>query len=175
MNHLFWGLFFVALNFEVQLGTARFGLLPDFLGWYLMMKGMENLAREDRRFDRGRHWAFGLMLLSAVLYIGDLLNPDAMAAVGLWALKLAGICVGLFVIRNMIAGIRQMESDQAKDLNGQKLHSMWMIHAVMAVIAHLFSWMPLVGDFAALAGGITAICLLIVMGGAVKRYKEREL
>ena len=113
MNHLFWGLFFVALNFKVQLGTAQFGLLPDVLGWYLMMKGMEGLARENRRFDRGRHWAFGLMLLSAVLYIGDLLNPDAMAAVGMEFAPLDGAASCEEVYRITLENIRVLLEERA--------------------------------------------------------------
>ena len=40
MNRLFRGFFFVALDFELTLGTADFELLPDFIGYVLMMKGM---------------------------------------------------------------------------------------------------------------------------------------
>lgn len=175
MRHLFWGLFFVVLNFDLELGTARFGLLPDPLGWYLLMRGMESLARSSRHFDRGRHWAFGLMLVSGVLYIGDLLNPDAMTAVGLWALKLVSICVGIWVLGRMIAGIRQLEAAEGRDLQTERLRTMWRIQSVMAAVAHLFSWMPLVGSFGALAGAVTAVCLLWAMQGTKRRYEEREI
>ena len=32
MNRLFWGLFFLILDVFLELGTANFELLPDFIG-----------------------------------------------------------------------------------------------------------------------------------------------
>lgn len=54
MRHLFWGLFFVTLDFDLSLGSVTLGLLPDFVGYYLLMKGMEELAEESGHFEKGR-------------------------------------------------------------------------------------------------------------------------
>lgn len=174
MNRLFWGLLFVLLDFEAKVGSATLGLLPDFVGCWLLMKGMEELADENKCFDRGRHWAFGLMLLHLVLYGGKLLGADAMAAVGLWCLGLIGFGLEVYLIRRMIAGIRQMEESHGWVLQSGKLREMWLIQAVMGGIAYLLSWVPLVKIFAALAGMVTAACLLVAMYGTKKRYEERE-
>lgn len=174
MNRLFWGLLFVALDFELNPGSVTIGLLPDFIGWYLLMKGMEALAEENRYFDRGRHWAFALCLLNVVLYGADLLNPSGMNAFAMWMLGLAGLCVGVYVTGSMIRGIRQMEEDHHRQLHSEKLKIMWMIQAVMGILAHLFSWLPLVGEFTAAAAVVTAVCLLIAMYGTAKCYEERE-
>lgn len=174
MNRLFWGLFFVVLDFNLNLGSAKIGLLPDFVGWYLLMKGMETLAEENRYFDRSRHWAFGLMLLNLVLYGADLLNPTSMNAVMLWLLGLAGFCVGMYVLSKMIRGIRQMEEDHQWELQGEKLRAMWMIQAVMGAISHLFSWMPLIGVFAMIAAAVTAMCMLVALYGTMKRYVQYQ-
>ena len=172
MNRLFWGLFFVTLDFDLTLGSATFGLIPDFAGYYLLMKGMEELAEESGQFDRGRHWAFGLMLLHGVLYIADLLDPDPGSAVILWFVSLAGFCAGMYLLRKMFAGIRQMEERRGWDLQSGKLHAMWLVETVMGAMAHLLSWMPLVSVFAAVAAAVTALCLLAAMFGTKKRYQK---
>lgn len=172
MNRLFWGLFFVALDFNLTLGSATFGLLPDFVGWYLLMKGMEALAEESGHFEKGRHWAFGLMLLNLILYVADLLNLSSGAAVGMWLLGMVGFCVGMYVLYRMIAGIRQMEESHSWDLQSEKLRTMWLIQVVMGAIAYLLNWIPLISVFGALAGSVTAFCLLIAMYGTKKRYAE---
>ena len=174
MNRLFWGFLFVVLDYELKIGSATLGLLPDFGGYFLLMKGMESLADENEYFARGRHWAFGLMLLHLVLYGGALLDPPAMTAVGLWVLGLAGHIVGLYLVNRVIAGIRQMESSSGRDLQSEKLKFMWLIQAVMGTLAYLLNWVPLVKSFAALASAVTGICLLIAMYGTKKRYEERE-
>ncbi|MBQ7802019.1 MAG: hypothetical protein IJ375_06830 [Oscillospiraceae bacterium] len=172
MNRLFWGLFFMTLDFHLNLGSVRLGLLPDFVGYCLLMKGMEELAEESKYFNRGRHWAFGLTLLHGILYGADLLDLDSGSTVLLWFAALAGFGAGMYLLYQMIAGIRQMEENHRWDLQGEKLKTMWMIETVMGVISHLLSWMPLVSAFAALAGTVTAICLLAAMYGTRKRYRE---
>lgn len=172
MNRLFWGLFFVTLHFNVTLGTATIGLLPDFLGWYLLMKGMEELAEESEQFNKGRHWAFGLMLLNVILYVADLMNLSSGTAVGLWSLGLAGFCVGCYVLYRMVLGIREMETNHRWDLQGEKLKTMWLIQTVMGAICYLLNWIPLISAFAALAAAVTAICMLAAMYGTKKRHRQ---
>ena len=174
MNRLFWGLLFVVLDYELKIGSVTLGLLPDFVGYWLLMKGMESLADENEYFARGRHWAFGLMLLHLVLFGGALLDPPSMTAVGLWALGLGGHVVGMFLLSRVIAGIRKMEKAKGLELQSEKLKFMWLIQAVMGTIAYLLNWVPLVKTFAALASAVTGICLLAAMYGTKKRYEERE-
>ena len=40
MNRLFWGFFFVLIDVKLSVGSAVFDLLPDFLGFWMIMKGM---------------------------------------------------------------------------------------------------------------------------------------
>lgn len=172
MNRLFWGLFFVVLDFDLTLGSASIGLLPDFIGYYLLMKGMEELAEESEYFDKGRHWAFAMVLASAIVYVAGFLELSSGTAVGIWALGLVLYCVGLYVLYAMVSGIRQLERNDDRDLQAEKLKTMWLIQAVMGLIGYLLSWVPLVGIFAALAAGVTAICMLAAMYGTKKRYQE---
>lgn len=175
MNRLFWGLFFVVLDYEVKIGSMTLGVQPDFIGYWLLMKGMESLTDENEYFAKGRHWAFGLMLLHLVQYGGRLLDLPAAKEVGLWAVGLVGHGLGLYLLRRMIRGIRKMEESHGWDLQSEKLRAMWLIQAVMGTLAYLLNWVPLVKTFAAMAGGVTAICLLAAMYGTKKRYEEREI
>lgn len=180
MNRLFWGLFFVLLDLKVTLGSAAFGLLPDFFGYFLLMKGMEALEEENRHFAKGRHWAFALVLLNVILYVADLLDLQTMDRVRVWCVGLAGHGAGIYVLYKMIAGIRQMEEDRRWDLHSGKLKAMWLIQTVMGTIAYLLGWVPLVGIISGAASSVTAVCLLAAMYGTGKRFaqereKEREL
>lgn len=170
MNRLFWGLIFILLNYKITLGSATVGLLPDFVGYFLLMKGMEELSEESECMNKARHGAFGMALVSVILYVADLLNLSAMQAVGIWALGLAAHAVGLAVLYGMVSGIRQMERNDRRDLQGEKLKTMWLVQAVMGTIAYLLSWVPLVGTVAKAAGMVTAGCFLVAMFGVKKRY-----
>ncbi|MBP3673278.1 MAG: hypothetical protein J6J18_05560 [Oscillospiraceae bacterium] len=172
MSRLFWGLLFVLMDVKITLGSAEVGLLPDFAGYFLLMKGMEELAEESKRFDKVRHGAFVMVLVSAVLYVADLLDLTAMQAVGIWVLGLIAHVAGLAVLYGMVSGIRQMERGSGWDLQGEKLRTMWLIQAVMGTIAYLLGWIPLVGTVAGVAGMVTAVCFLAAMFGTKKRFDE---
>ena len=170
MNRLFWGLLFCLLDYDVTVGTAVFGLLPDFLGYFLMMKGMEELAGENRFFDRGRHMAFGLMIAGVILYGADLMNPGGMTRVIFWAAELAVLVIRLVLLRVIIAGILRMEQDRGLQLRGDLLKSMWTILIVICPLAGLVSWLPLVGDICRMASAVVSVLFLAVFRDSRKEF-----
>lgn len=171
MNRLFWGFFFVALDFELTLGTADFELLPDFIGYFLLMKGMEALMAEGQSFNKGRHWAFAMTLYSGSVWIMGLMNLTAMGKVGAWLLGLLGQLMSIFVFRFVVSGVRGMEQEWGWDLQGEKLKAMWLVYGVLGTLCYLLNWIPLVGTICAAAGAVTAVCLLIAMYGTRKRCR----
>lgn len=163
MNRLFWGLFFVLLDYYVTIGTARVEILPDMIGFYLLMKGMEELAEKSVCFDRGRHWAFGMLLLSGVLFGADLLNPGTYMRVWLWAAGLGTLAVTLGVTRSIIQGVR------ALSLETENLNNMWLVLTVLQVICSLLSWVPLVGRICAIVSVATALLFLMMFHRTIKK------
>lgn len=164
MNRLFWGLFFVLLDYKVSLGRAVFEILPDFVGYILLMKGMESLAGESRIFNRGRHWAFAMALVTGVLYLADLTDPDTMTRVWLWAGELAGLAVMLILVRAVLKGLEQTGRGKMETAN-----NIWLILAVLLPMCHLFSWVPMVGGICAWAGLLTSGLFLATLYRAIKK------
>lgn len=170
MNRLFWGLLFCLLDYEVTVGSAVFGLLPDFLGFYLMMKGMEELAGENRFFDRGRHMAFGLMIASVILYVADLMNPGVMVRVTLWAVELIVLVILLVLLRMIIIGILWLEKDHSVQLRGDLLKSLWMILIVICPLGALVYWVPMVGDICHMASAVVSVLFLAAFWDSRKAF-----
>lgn len=170
MNRLFWGFFFCLLDVKFTVGRATFELLPDFIGYLLVMKGMEELAGENKFFDRGRHGAFGMVIVSLVLYGADLMDPDTNARVGLWVLELAALIGQLVILRAAISGIGCIASDYKLDLRCERLWSMWLVLAVLDPICHLLSWVPLVGSVCKAASLVTGACFLLALFDTRKRF-----
>ena len=167
MIRLFWGLLFALLDYKVSIGTAVVDILPDFVGFFLLMRGMESLADQSRCFDMGRHWAFGMSLLSSVLFLGDLVNPEAMTRVWLWAAELGGLAVTLFVVKRILTGLKQMGKSGTEVLS-----SIWLILAVLLPLCHLLSWVPLVGNICNWAAILAAGLFLIAFLRTIKKSPE---
>ena len=157
MNRLFWGLFFVLLDLNIAVGRAVFEILPDFAGFYLLMKGMEALADRNARFEKSRHVAFGAFLLSAVLYGANLLNLEPMTKVGLWALELLCLAVFLGLQKTVVAEM------------GQEIRNLHVIAAVILVLNHLTGWIPLVGSICAVAAAVISVVFLLAFRKEMKQ------
>ena len=154
MNRLFWGFFFALIDVKLSVGSAMFDLLPDFLGFWMVMKGMESLADQSVLFDRGRHGAFGLSILGVILFGMELMNPDIVGRLWLWGLGLvaeAGVLILLFLT------VRSIRSDD----HGVRLQGLLTVVAVLQILAHLMGWVPVVGKITMVAAMIGSICFLI--------------
>lgn len=170
MNRLFWGLLLCLLDYDVTVGSMVIGLLPDFLGFYLMMKGLEQLAGENRFFDRGRHIAFGLAVAALILYAADLMDPGVMGRVLLWAAELIVMVVQLVLIRMIITGILWVERDHAVELKGGLLKSLWSILIVVCPLCELVYWLPMVGDICHMASAVVSLLFLAAFWDSRKSF-----
>ena len=138
---LFLGLIFVLLDFEISAGTMQIGLLPDFIGYFLMMKGLEERA------DPWRHGAFGLLLVSLVVYAADLLSPDAGIRVVFWCVELVAEIAMLFLVRRIVGGQKGVKE-------------LFPVLACLRVLTLLLGWIPLVGTVCVIANAVVAVCFL---------------
>ena len=160
MHRLFWGLFFVLLDFEMTVGRATFEVLPDFVGFFLLMKGMEAMSGSVPRFEKSRHVAFGAGLLSVILYGAGLLNRDAMTGVWLWVLELGCLAAFLWLMKQVVA-------DRDVQLRG-----LYPMVAVVQVLALLLGWVPLVGSICAVASAVVSVVFLLCFWKELKKSAE---
>ena len=173
MNAIFLGLALVLLDVDLTIGTATIELLPDFLGFFLILKGMTGLAGENKFFDLGRHMAFGLALVYFVLFIAAVMNPGTVGKVIFWCVGLAALIGQLALMKKIVAGVRQMELDSQRDLKGERIQAMWLILVVLSPLSHLLSWVPIVGGICGIAEMLVGILFLVAFRECVKLHKAK--
>lgn len=162
MHRLFWGLFFVLLDFELSVGRAVFEILPDFAGFFLLMKGMEELSDSVPRFEKSRHVAFGAFLVSAIVYGAGLLNQEAMAGVWLWVLELGCLIAFLWLLGQITACLSLPE----------QLKGLYPIVAVVQVLGHVLGWVPLIGSVCSVASAVVSAVFLLAFWKEMKKSAE---
>ena len=69
MKKLFWGFFFIYLNFNLNFNQHSLNVLPDFVGYILLLQGARILEDESEFFSRARPFATGMTIYSAILWI----------------------------------------------------------------------------------------------------------
>ncbi|MBQ9148297.1 MAG: hypothetical protein IJX69_01895 [Oscillospiraceae bacterium] len=161
MTRLFLGLIFVLLDFELTLGTATFGLVPDFIGYFLMMKGMTALAEDNEIMDRWRHVAFALALGALAVYIGDLIEKPPMSDVLLWLFGLGMEIVFFVLLHRILAGLGRERMKQAREF--------YPVLVAVRLVCCLLDWIPLVGTVCVVAGAVVAVCFLVVLGKGLRK------
>lgn len=157
MKKLFIGFLFVYLNFHLDLNHATINLLPDFVGYYLIGKGIRELEAESSLFRGAQPFADGMVIYSALLWIGAVLGIDGS---GSWVGELLGliaVIVSLYIGWVLVQGVQDMEAQQARNLNGTVLHSRWKLQLAVQVA----------GKVLGLMGNLANLSVLFVLSGVL--------
>ena len=91
MNKLFWGFFFIFLNFSLNFNGASLQLLPDWLGFILLYLACGELLGESEMFQKPRPFCVGLAIYTGILWLLDLLGIGADLGIFSWILALAAL------------------------------------------------------------------------------------
>lgn len=169
MDRLFLGLLFVFLNFNINIGNSTIGLLPDFVGYILILKGLKEMQGASRYFEKAEPWAMVLAVYTGVLYGMDLFALSVRMRLLGWCLGLLALMASLIVSYWIVCGVQEMEMIRFWDLQGQKLKSMWTYMAILDGICYVCGWIPVVGTMGAIAAFIMGICFLVAF------YKSKTL
>ena len=74
MKKIFWGMLFVFFNFTLTFGSSKLGLIPDFVGYLLMLSGVAELRGESECFVKAKPALIVMTIISLLFYIADFLG-----------------------------------------------------------------------------------------------------
>lgn len=169
MHHIFIGFLLVFLDFNLNLGNSTIGLIPDFMGYYYMAKGLAELRQESPAFVSIRPFAVGMGFYSSVTYALDLFGITGITGWLGVIIGIVGTVLSLYISYTVISGVRDMEAARCADLNGAKLKSTWSLMAVFQGIAYISLVIPAVALVCIIGGFVTSIVFLVAF------YKSRDL
>lgn len=173
MKTVFWGFFFVFINFNLTVNSHTVNLLPTFVGYLLLYRAAGELAGESGRFKTLRPFAVAVAVYTGILWVGDLLGA---AGGNSWLdmlLGLAATVLSLIVSWNVVQAVLEMESARGRDLNGASLRTAWFVLLAAQIVGYaailLFSpGLALLVGIAALVG---IIWFLAALWKCAKRYE----
>jgi len=173
MRNIFLGMLFAFLDIKINLGNATIGLLPDFVGYILMIKGLEEMALESVLFEKARPWAVGMTVYTAVLYGLDFLAMSVQMRFLGWVMSLAALIASLVISRWILRGILQIEANRRFQLQAAQLEQLWKPLAIVQLVAAAFGWFPLIGGLCALAAFVMGICYLVAFNKTKNLYLDQ--
>lgn len=169
MQNIFWGFLFVMLDFNLNIGVSTIGLIPDFVGFWLLNKGMSELSTESDIFSKKSGLALILMACSLVIYVIDLMGLS---------LGLLGLIIGiamtiakLYLEYQILMGMFELEEYNNTHLGADDCKTKWIFVMVMIVLNFVLVWIPLIN----IVGIIVAFIMCIVFLVSVSTFKNNYL
>lgn len=172
MNHVFWGLLLIFLNFNITIGDSMIGILPDFAGFILIVLGLKELVEESAFFTKAILFAKGMVVYSIILYSLDLFG---LARTLSWFTTFAGIIatiVSLYISYNIIQGILDVEGKYSVDLNGENLLRLWKPLAVLELLAYVSLLMPMLAVVFIVASFVLTIMFMVCFYTTKNNYMQ---
>ncbi len=126
MGFIFFGFFFLFLDFPIAVGTGSLNLMPAAVGCVLLLLGFGRISDGAPRFLRMRLAAMGLGVLDLALTVLALLAVDMGKPLGI-ALDLVGLALALYLGYEMAEQVKAWEKRASRPLGGRDLSSAWFL------------------------------------------------
>ncbi len=106
MNNIMIGFIFVFLDFNLTFGNSKIGLIPDFIGYMVMAKGLIQMAEESLLFMKAKPYATGMAVYTGVLYFMDLSGISVLLGALSYILAIVSTIISLYISYNIVMGVK---------------------------------------------------------------------
>ena len=158
MRKLFYGFLLMFLSFDLSFNGHGLDVLPDFVGYFLLIRGMKEMAPESGLFRNARPFAVGMMVYSAILWVGDLLAVTGEGCLS-QIMDLIAMIVALYIAWVLIRAVQETEASRIAELNSGKLLACWKGLAAIQVAAQVLGLMINLANLGVLIGLIALLGL----------------
>lgn len=172
MKKIFWGMIFVFFNFTLTFNQFKLGLIPDFIGYLLMLSGTLEIFSESDRFTKVKPVLIIMAVLSTLFYINDcfgLVNITDQTII----LLMNGILVigNLYCTYMITCGVKDVEINHQVDLAADQLMYRWKVKAMFTILTYLILFIPMLSFISLLVSVIFAILYLVAFKRTQRLYE----
>ncbi|MFQ9510974.1 MAG: hypothetical protein ACLRZ7_08725 [Lachnospiraceae bacterium] len=171
MGRIVVGLLFLLFQFDLDRNGVKIGLIPDFVGFFLIGSGLLRIRRDSAQCEAAIPWAMGLGMFSFIVYMANLFGINAIPYIEVLLDHVIPI-VTLYLYYLIADGILQIEKKNRRDLNGDYLKRAWF-YLVFITIISFFGFVNSI--FKLLITAAVFVCHLyyiFCMNDVRKRYSE---
>lgn len=175
MKKIFWGLLFIFFDFAININNMSLGLLPDFIGYLLLLSGTKELITESEYFSKLRPALMGLLVFSIIIYLLALvgivaeLNEELVILINI--IVVAG---SLYSSYKITCGVVDMEKHQKINLAADKLMYKWKVKAMFLILGYLVIFIPIASLICMLVSSIFGIIYLVDFNHSKNYYYEAK-
>lgn len=163
MKLIFWGLILSFFNFNITTSVNLIGLLPDFIGYLLILRGCRQLM-PSVWLEKLRGPAVFMIFVTGVEYFFNLLGIVIMHEIVIIfvLLGIMGTVVRIYILYCLTRAVKDISGQLDVYLGGDKLHKAWLVIAIcQAVDIFCLLLSAATPDFATLASYMAMIVSLV--------------
>lgn len=172
MKNIFIGFVLIFLEFSLDIGNSKIGLIPDFVGYIVMINGLVEMDGESTLFMKVKPYVTVMAVYSGFLYLLDLLGASLSLGMLAYALAFISTAISLYISYNIVMGVIDIEGKYNKSLNGNNLKTTWILLAVFNVLTFVSVLIPLVTIPCIIVSFILAICFLFAFNNSKNLYYD---
>lgn len=159
MENFFIGMLFLFLNFNFNVSNHVIGLIPTFVGYIFIKRGISEFEGSVPAFSKIYPFAKIMIIVGIVVYIMDFLALNIGAVY--FIVSVVMLAANIYTSFNITEGVLYLEETKQIDIFGTELRRMWKIMIVALCAATVTVFIPLLNIIATLAGFVCNILFLI--------------
>lgn len=171
MSNIFNGFLFIFISFNLAFGTVRIDMIPDFVGYIFMIKGLGEMAAESARYLKIRPFAIGMCAYTFILFIVNLFGSVSIGRVITdMILALISTITSLYIAYNIVMGVRDLEYKYDREFNAAVLYEKWIGFVFFSFAPILLIFLPILNLISIIAALVVIILFLVEFNKTVKLY-----
>lgn len=139
------GLAFVGLELNLTTETMSISLLPDFVGYILLLLGQRELAHENDYFYKNIKFCLWAGTVSLMVFIMSFFSVSLSIDFQSLLLQMLLLVLEPICLFRIVKGVRQVGEDYNIDVKGKLFFILWLVMTVLNV-ALFFSGTPALGN-----------------------------
>lgn len=171
MGNIFGGLVLVLFDFYFNIGSHSFNILPSFVGYLLILRGMA--AVEGSALWRKNDLVIGAFVYSLLHWVGLALVGGRIASDLIFIFGVAAAVLQLLVTRRIAKGFLELEREIGADKYGERLMGGWKLLVIAMVGANILLLLGL-SAFTVIINFVGAFLYLLCYCQAWKWYRDNQ-
>ncbi len=170
MKYIFWGFIFIFINFSFKFNGSSIDVLPDFIGYILVINGLNEMMSKSILFAKAKPISIVMLIISSLIFVTDLLGITATLGSLNYLRLIVCAILYLYMTYNIVMGVKDLEGKFLIHLDGDALKSNWTFFTIFYVLSIILALVPLLNIVLLIVGFIANICFLIAFNNSKNQY-----
>ncbi len=170
MNNVFIGFIFIMFDFTLNLGNSSISLIPSFIGYWFLAKGLKELEGESAKCGNMIPWSTGMMIFTAITWVLDAIGISGQLGFIGTIVGIVGTVLSIYISYQVVMGIKEVEDYHRVDIMADKVKSSWFAYMIATVAAMVVVWIPVINIIAVVAAFICDVLFVVAVNNTKKAY-----